>query len=287
VKTNTIKPRRICSLCGRLALGLALAGCLTGCLIIPLNTNSGYARTNVDRHTNERFVPGRTTREDVIIALGEPDAVSRDERELAYRSEKTVALWLLVAGGEGAGGGAGGTIYKNNFYVLDFDAQGWFQAARRTKQWGMVQGTDPPSLASPVFKARDSNGAPEMIAGEPIRLEHSRSFWLGGVDGYRSKNAYTLVGRPGHLALTESSLAFATASQFANSEPVLRIPFASITDVRIDKHLLGRRLVVHCGSGSVHSFEIIKIHGLTPDKPANQAICDFISSRMRPTGAGE
>ena len=143
------------------------------------------------------------------------------------------------------------------------------------------------SLVSPRFKMRDTNGPPEMIAGEVVCRTHPKSLWLADVDGYRSKGAYSVVGLPGHLALTESSLAFSTASQFANAEPVLRIPIGSITDARVDKHLFGRRLVVHFGSGRFHSFEIIKIGGSAPDKPATQAICDFIRSRIRPTGAGE
>jgi len=74
---------------GRLAvvscvLGLTLALGTTGCLIIPTpGIHTGYARTNVSVATPQQFQPGQTTREDTLLALGEPDAVAADESKLA------------------------------------------------------------------------------------------------------------------------------------------------------------------------------------------------------------
>ena len=150
-----------------LALVLALGA--TGCLIIPTpHSDSGYARTNVVQRTQQQFVPGQTTRADVLVALGEPDAVSRDERQLAYRSEKMVALWMLGAASQGGGGATGGTIYKNRFYVFEFDAQGRFQTVEQTAQWGIVQGGDEPLLSPPVLKSGGSNGVTAALADGSI-----------------------------------------------------------------------------------------------------------------------
>jgi len=135
----------IVSLAPLLTLGTA------GCLVIPVpHSNSGYARTNVVAHTPEQFVPGQTTREAVILALGEPDAVSRDERELAYRSEKVVAVWIIAAASQGAGGATGGDIYKNNFYIFEFDPNGLYQTNRQTGQYGLVQGAQETQLRGPA-----------------------------------------------------------------------------------------------------------------------------------------
>ena len=76
------------------------------------------------------------------MALGEPDAVSSDERQLCYRSEKLVALWVFVA--SEYSGPAGGAIYRNHFYVFEFDPQGRFQSARRTGDWGAVEAAHQP-----------------------------------------------------------------------------------------------------------------------------------------------
>lgn len=55
---------------------------------IPLNTNSGYARTNLNRRTPAQFMHGRSTREEVILDFGEPDGIWRIGLELAYCSAK-------------------------------------------------------------------------------------------------------------------------------------------------------------------------------------------------------
>jgi hypothetical protein len=257
----------------RLALLVALAVCLPGCLIIPLNTDSHYARTNVNQHTSEQFAPGQTTRGDVILALGEPDAASMDEHQLAYRSEKIVALWLVV----GESGGTGGPIYKDRFYVFEFDPQGLYQTNRQTGQWGMVQGADPPLLNPAALSFGSSNG---------LAVGGSRGgYWLPNVDGFRSKGAKHIVGEPGELVLTETNLFFITASQFANDKPALTLPLASVVKVDVDKYMFLRRLVVHTDSGAVHSFQICKSNGIgtVQDKPAMQAACDFIQSKIKPT----
>ena len=258
---------------------------MTGCLIIPTpHGDSGYARTNVNQHVREQFMPGKTTRQDVIMALGEPDAVSWDEHQLAYRSEKVVALWVLAVGAPEAGGAAtGGTIYKNHFYVFEFDPKGLYQTNRQTGQLGVVVGTDEPQLRSPMFISGDSNGPPATVVGEPVQRAYPKCFWLAGVDGYRSKGATYVAGELGHLFLTESNLAFATESQFYSGEPALKLPFASITEVHVDKYFRGRRLVVRLDSGAVHSFEIIKPGSVFLDKPGMQAACDFIQSKIKPT----
>ena len=267
----------------RWPLLLTLALCLTGCLIIPTpHSDSGYARTNLDRHPEAEFMRGRTTREDVILTLGEPDAISRDEHELAYRSEKVMAWWILVAASPGGGGGAtGGPIYRNRFYVFEFDPQGRYQSVKETGQWGIVQGADESLLSSPALKSASSNGVLATIAGQSVQHEYPTSFWLAGVDGFHSKGATSIVGQPGHLLCTESNLSFVTAFQFANAGPALTLPFASLSEVHLDRYFFGRRLVARLVTGEVHSFQIIKPGKLSQDKPAMQAACDFIQSKIK------
>jgi outer membrane protein assembly factor BamE (lipoprotein component of BamABCDE complex) len=261
------------------ALFLAFAGCLTGCLVIPAPpTDSGYARTNLDRHTPEQFTPGMATREDVVLALGEPDAVSWDECQLAYRSEKVVGFWMFG----GYGGGDAGAIYKDHFYFFEFDPRGRFQTVTKNSEWSSVEGMKQPQLNSLVFKSVHSNGAPAIFLGDPVRCDDPNSFWLAGVDGYRSKGAKSMVGRPGRLLLTESNLVFLTAFQFANAGPALSFPLASVAEARVDEWS-ACRLVVRLDTGDVHSFEIHRPGSFWQDKPALQAACDFIQSKIKPT----
>jgi hypothetical protein len=247
----------------------------TGCLIIPTpHSDSGYARTNVNQHAQEQFVPGKTTREDVITALGEPDAVSIDECQLAYRSEKVVALWI-------AGGGynaTGGTIYRERFFVFEFDPQGRFQTVRQSKPWAPVQGEHAPELPNSAFYFASSSRTVVNV---------SRSvFWMPDINGFLGVRAQFTIGKAGQLLLTESNLVFSTESHFANAEPELKLPLTSITNVCMAKSTFLRRLVVQTDAGKVHSFEIIKpsgLGGVWQDKPAMQAACDFIQSKIKST----
>jgi len=281
-----ILPPNLCAsfFCWPLVCALGLAVGTTGCLIIPTpHSDSGYARTNLDRHMPEQFTPSVTTRQDIILALGEPDAVSWDERQMAYRSEKIVALWIVIAG---YAGGDAGTISKNQFYVFEFDPQGRFQTVTKSGELGMGEGADEPLLNSTVLKSVHTNGAPAMFRGEPVRCEYPKSFWLVGVDGFRSQGAKYFVCEPGQLLLTESNLVFVTAFQFANTEPALTLPLASVAEARVDEWsrplVWSRcRLVVRLNSGEVHSFEIYKPGSFRQDKPAVQAACDFIQSKIK------
>ena len=259
-------------------LALILALSATSCLIIPMpHYDSGYARTNVVQHTQQQFAPGQTTRADVLLALGEPDAVSRDEHQLAYRSEKIMALWI-VGGGNYA---TGGNIYKNRFYVFEFNPDGLYQTNRQTGQFSMVEGADEPQLISPAFKSEGTNGMSVTEAGEPVRHEYPKSFWLAGVDGYHSQGSTSLTGQPGRLWLTETNLAFMTESQFANTAPALSLPFTALSEARVDKFFMSRRLVVRLQSGEIHAFAINSSGGIWQDKPAMQTVCDLIQSKIK------
>lgn len=270
--------------CRLLALGLALAYSTTGCLVIPTPpVHSGYARTNVTEETAAQFERDNTAKADVLLQLGEPDAVSPDESQLAYRSEKVVGWWILAAASpDGGGGEADGAIYKDRIFVFEFDPSGRFHSARQSRQFSGVRGLEQPDLKPPELNSRNAAGAPATILGEPVRRENCTSLWLAGVDGYRSKGAKSIVGEPGQLLLTESNLYFLAQSRFGNAEPALALPLASVAEVRVDKYVLGRRLVIHLDTGKVHSFEIHTPSGIWQDKPGMQSACDFIQSKINP-----
>src|SRR5437867_7154474 len=83
-----------------------LTSVLSGCIVVPLpNRDTGNPRKDLGQPTSSRIEPGVAAIEDVLLKLGEPDSVSPDERSLAYRSQKTLAMWI-AAGGYSAGGGS-------------------------------------------------------------------------------------------------------------------------------------------------------------------------------------
>ena len=53
-------------------------------------------------------------------------------------------------------------------------------------------------------------------------------------------------------------------------------------EIRVDKYVFARRLVVRLNTGQVHSFALMKLGSGFQDKPAMQAACDFIQSKIKP-----
>jgi len=66
------------------------------------------------------IIPGQTTKEDVFLALGEPDEVSPDGSRLVYRWTKVKAIVIIAM----PGGGGGAEIPKKYQLIITFDGRG-------------------------------------------------------------------------------------------------------------------------------------------------------------------
>ena len=110
--------------------GLLLLG---GCLIIPVNYHTPGSRHNVSGQTTNLFQIGISTREDILLALGEPDFASADGQRLGYRWSKVEAL-LIVASYGGAGSGA--ELVHSYLIEASFDPSNRVSRVRFLKQWG-------------------------------------------------------------------------------------------------------------------------------------------------------
>jgi hypothetical protein len=247
-----------------LSVALLLTVLTSGCIVVPTpEFNSGEARRNITKETPYRFEPGKTTRTDVILALGEPDAVSPDEFKLAYRSCK-VRAWGSFADG------SNGPITKDIYLVMQFDGNGVFQKWESSSRW--IIPSDAQLMLSPVSTTYQKS----------IRLQNTAD-WLPDVDGYKD---FSYWGVPeenrvwGLLILTDTELEFITREQFANTNPELMLSFEEINEVGTDK-LFGppRRLVVRTKAGRSHSFEIIT--GFFYDKEAMQSIIEFLQTKIK------
>jgi outer membrane protein assembly factor BamE (lipoprotein component of BamABCDE complex) len=112
------------------ALSLALVGgTLSGCPVpIPRHYDAS-SRQNLHPEILASLQSGVTTREDVILMLGEPDGAAEDESWLAYGSiySKGGVIFVVAAGGGAAG--AGGETVEYCRLVVTFDAHGVLQAA--------------------------------------------------------------------------------------------------------------------------------------------------------------
>lgn len=266
---------RLAEFHGSLALALAVAVCTPGCLIIPTpEYNTGNARANINKKTPKQFEPGKTTRAEVVMALGEPDAISPDESKLAYRSEKVCGLWFVG----GYYSGTGGTITKDRYLLVEFDAQGVLRKAGQSSTWfgseyaGMLL-TGSTNSAVSDFSAT-TNGEERVV----IAL---RASCFAGVDGYQGKGSATWIGQPGRLLIYGARLEFLSDAELANSGPALTLPYDSIGEVSVAKFFLGRRLVVRTRAGEVNSFDIYGPKGAALDRPALQRAADFLQARIK------
>jgi len=103
--------------------GLILSGTfVTGCLIIPTDYYTDSSRQNTTEKPPETIIPGKTSREDVLLRLGEPDGASPDETELWYDAEK-VKAWLIV-------GRSGDEIIRHYLLIIRFDRDGIVESQR-------------------------------------------------------------------------------------------------------------------------------------------------------------
>jgi hypothetical protein len=106
---------------------------LAGCIIIPVDYHATGSRHNVTSESTNALCIGVTTREDVLLTLGEPDFVSEDSRRFGYLWTKVKAIWAVASYG---GSGAGGEITQSYLIETSFDPCNRVSNVRLLKKWG-------------------------------------------------------------------------------------------------------------------------------------------------------
>jgi hypothetical protein len=106
---------------------------LSSCVIIPIPPTNALVygmRDNVEDRVPPFIVPGVTTREDVLMQLGESDSYSLYEAQLSYRSgvHRGGVVVIIAAGGSGAGYEYGRELHR--ILIVDFDIAGLVKSAR-------------------------------------------------------------------------------------------------------------------------------------------------------------
>lgn len=99
---------------GGMAL-LALTGLgLSGCIIIPTPSHGGVGV--ITKETIESFEPGKTTRADVLLRLGEPSMWPGEERFFVYQWTRINGYWEILI----PPNGVGGDIHHSCYLGLEF-----------------------------------------------------------------------------------------------------------------------------------------------------------------------
>lgn len=241
VEIRSHLPRTGCRWWSRM-LALGALSLTSGCIVLPTpHIDSGETRTNICEQTANRFAVGAATRADVLLALGEPDAVTPDESRFAFRREKIVGVWFVG----GYGSAAGGSIDADRYFVTEFDAGGTLIKA--TYDSCCVGSTAPEKLVKIA--------AAEMNRDASIRLQ-ARANWLAGARNYRSPGYQNPTWISGRLVLTESELRFFSRVGLANEPALLTLPYMNIKSVTLERFVFTKFLYVDEQSGRNHAFQI-------------------------------
>ncbi len=284
-----IEPR-IAPKCGALfylPLGFAfvLLICSLGCIVVPVpQSESGRTRSEVDQQALKEFTPGKTTFAEVTNRLGVPDAISPDERQMAYRTEKTTGMRLAMIPGQNNGPDR---VYTERIYFFEFDERGLLKNSRQTvhknvtAQWPnhtALQGVS--ERYRPLVQAENSA---YLAPGETAWRVEEQCDWLPGETGSKGLGTLPPTAIPGRLFVTESNLYFYSTAQLANAGPVCKVPFDSITEIRAPGDDWGHPagLVVFAKTGGPNAFAIHLYDSGFPDSKAVMADFEFIRSKIR------
>ncbi len=106
------------------ALLLLLVG--SGCLVVPIPSNRAdpAARRNVSAGSGSALAVGQTTREQVLLKLGEPDEVSADEHRYRYHTERVMWDVIVIAAGSTTAAGGDIEVRKQADLIVEFDDHG-------------------------------------------------------------------------------------------------------------------------------------------------------------------
>ena len=134
---STSNPKNAVSTCRGLtyllqaALSLALGIVTTGCAFVfpvPCGYHTQGSRQNLNEETRRDFQPGKTTLDDVVLALGEPDQIVASPLKLTYEWERVnfhlVSGWAIGLPGAGVGNGSHVVYGHHRALVFNFDGLG-------------------------------------------------------------------------------------------------------------------------------------------------------------------
>ena len=252
-------------------LAILLTSLLSGCIVIPFsNRETGNARKDLGQATANQIDPGTATIEDVILELGEPDAVSPDERTIAYRSQRSVAAWI-IAGGYSTGGG---TIDEVRFLVIEFDEHGIVRRCQATNQMT--------SLFSPPI--RDT---PQAVIATPISSIGDEPVRLSGIGDWFPDYELTAwkippTQRSGRVLLTDSRICYLSHDQLGNSAPLFSMDYQSIAECKLCTSFSVKWIILRTKEGKAHSLMVWKTSWT--DNELTKRIVSFIQSKIQASG---
>ncbi len=267
-----------------LRLGFRSAGLVavfvyaTGCVVLPIPTPEHtplgtVTRQNISANDADWIQPGTTLLADILLKFGEPDQLSPDGQTLGYRWQK---IWGYMVIGV-PGGGDVAPWLKEYHLVIECDAGGLVKNKRTTNR--LFSKPSPQELFAGGDVTAGTVAADGMTISGPAE-------WFAGVAGYdrlRTKGWLSKAppkGVLGRLMLTDNELYFREQGHLLSGPPVLTLRFDRLSECRLDKYGLGRRLVVRSTTGEVHTFTFWSAREGMEDAKTTRAAYEFIQFRI-------
>jgi hypothetical protein len=194
---------------------LSVGAALCACIPVPIRGDPDPRRhDNIGVHSGDSFSPGVSTREDVVMSLGEPYNVANDGSWVQYTDVRNFGHWALVVGAPYQAGVLYETPDKTRFrtFTVFFDASG------RVREVLNVESQAPLLPEARLLDERAKNAAEP---GEAIIWQFSGAAW-------RDHERWT----DGAVVVTDRAVLF---FESPNTGPLyrlkLRLPVAAIAEV--------------------------------------------------------
>ena len=199
-----------------------LAVWLAGCIALPIPGDRSRVRDHLGEAAAQGWQAGVTRREDVLLALGDPDDAATDGSWLAWEDFRGTGHLLVLTGGPYVMGGfeTKDVLHYRKHYVF-FDREGRFRAS--AVDAGSCKPPAPclePSLPLALERVRtDLLLKPALAAGESVMERY---------DGAVRRDGDRWI--PGVVAITSQSVVFLdrTDDDWPPLRPVLRLAHADL-----------------------------------------------------------
>ncbi len=137
----------------KILISLLIALFTGACIVIPTPEHRLGGRVPCDDEKTAFIVKDTTSKEEVLLKLGEPDLVLNQERIFVYRWEMVAAYFFV--GGYGAG--TGGPIQRPHFLIIEFNDKNMIS---RHEGRASVFSSSTPSVETLKSPQQDSNTPP-------------------------------------------------------------------------------------------------------------------------------
>ncbi len=267
----------------------ALCALLAGCPIpIPPLGYEASSRGNVPAQRPDWLVDGKTTREDVMLRLGTPDAEAWNGDWIGYLSSKHRGGIGFVIGG--AGGGAGGfavSSFTDRRLVVWFDSHGIVTKATADEKdcpRGYMAGEATGSclgFADIGEPANISPGGAAMPAEATIESFYDVAWTTPFYDVGTFQIPPNYAAFRGPLRLTDGSLVASGKRAGGGGDGYVRIEFNDIADIA--RYTFGRHvgLVVKTTAGADYEFTVLAGAGEMIDRDRTDRLIKLVEERLR------